>query len=205
MTSLQFLYLSGMAIPIVYILLYVIGGLLRPGYSHISNSVSELLSPGTPNKSLLTIIQVFYALLHISFGFGVLRFVNEAISEKILGPIGAWLIIALGLTTLGTVIFPQDAEGTPQTRPGLIHKILVFGGLIPLSIFSTLFIGIWTAQVEILPGFAIYSYITVGAVVIMGVVGGMTVETRFAGLVERIAAITTQQWLLVLGYLLLQS
>jgi hypothetical protein len=37
----------------------------------------------------------------------------------------------------------------------------------------------------------------------MGAVGGATVETRYAGLVERIAAIVTQQWLFMLGLILL--
>jgi hypothetical protein len=36
----------------------------------------------------------------------------------------------------------------------------------------------------------------------MGAVGGATVETRFAGLVERIAAVVTQQWLFMLGLML---
>ena len=36
----------------------------------------------------------------------------------------------------------------------------------------------------------------------MGVAGGASVETRYAGLVERIAALVTQQWLFVLGLLL---
>jgi hypothetical protein len=34
-------------------------------------------------------------------------------------------------------------------------------------------------------------------------VGGAMVETRYAGLVERIAAIVTQQWLFILGLILL--
>jgi fucose permease len=53
------------------------------------------------------------------------------------------------------------------------------------------------------PGFDLYSFITVGAVIVMGGVGGAMVEPRFAGLVERIAAIVTQQWLFVLGLTLL--
>jgi hypothetical protein len=191
-----------MAIPLIYILMYIIGGSLRSKYSHISNSVSELLSPGAPNRKLLMTIQMVYAVLHIIFGFSVLWFIHEWVNDHIFGQIGGWLIIALGITTLGTVIFPQDAEGTPETRAGKIHKILVFGGLIPLSILSTLSIGLWSWKTGIFPGFDIYSYITVGAVVIMGGVGGAAVKTRFAGLVERIAAITTQQWLFVLGLIL---
>jgi hypothetical protein len=198
----EILYVTGMLIPLTYILMYLLGGALRPGYSHIANSVSELLSPGAPNRPLLVAIQVIYALLHVSFGYGVLRFV-QATDDQIIGRIGAWLIIGIGLATIGTVIFAQDAEGTPATTAGQIHKVLVFGALIPLSIFSTLLVGLWTSRAGLFPGFDVYSYITVAAVVVMGVVGGATVETDFAGLVERIAALVTQQWLFVLGLLLL--
>ena len=203
MIDLQLFYISGMAIPVIYILLYLLGGALRSDYSHISNSVSELLSPGASNRMLLLVIQTIYALLHIIFGFGVLGFVRGFANDHISGTIGAWMIIALGVTTIGTVVFPQDAEGDPPTTSGQLHKILVFGGLIPFSILSTFLIGLWSRQTDILPGFDIYSFITVGAVVIMGSVGGISVETRFAGLVERIAAIVTQQWLFILGLQLL--
>jgi hypothetical protein len=203
MLDSNILFISGMAIPVLYIFMYLLGGALRPDYSHIANSVSELLSPGAPNRLLLLIIQLIYALLHILFGFGVLWFIKGTGHDQVLGPMGAWLIIALGLTTFGTVIFPQDAKGTPVTMAGQLHKILVFGGLIPFSVLSTLFIAIWVRQVGLFPGFDVYSFITVGAVIVMGGVGGATVETNFAGLVERIAAIVTQQWLFMLGLKLL--
>ncbi len=197
------LFVSGMLIPITYIFMYLLGGALRPGYSHIANSVSELLSPGAPNRPLLSVLQLTYALLHIVFGVGVLQFVRGSAADASVGRIGAWMIVALGVATIGTAIFPQDAEGTPGTLPGLIHKVLVFGGLIPLSIFSTLLIGFWTRRAGILPGFDTYSFITVGAIVVMGGIGGATAATPFAGLVERIAAIVTHQWLFILALRLL--
>ena len=203
MLNSNLLFISGMLIPISYIFLYLLGGALRPGYSHISNSVSELLSPGAANKTLLMTIQIFYAALHILFGLGVLWFVRDSADNLILGRIGAWMIIALGTVTLATVVFPQDARGTPETPAGKTHKILVFGGLIPLSVLSTLLIGLCFGKAELFHGFDVYSYITVGAVLVMGGIGGATVETKFAGLVERIAALVTQQWLFVLGLILL--
>lgn len=199
----KILYISGILIPIIYIFMYLLGGALRPDYSHISNSVSELLSPGAPNKLLLMTIQTTYALLHIVFGFSVLRFIQGDANDQLIGRIGAWLIIGLGVATIGTVIFPQDAEGTPASMAGLVHKILVFGGLIPFSILSTLLIGLWVKRAGLFPGFDVYSFVTVGAIVVMGGVGGATVETQFAGIVERIAAIVTQQWLFMLGLKLL--
>ena len=199
----RILYISGMLIPLVYVFMYLLGGALRPVYSHISNSVSELLAPGAPNKPLLMTIQTIYACLHIVFGFGVLRFVQGSAHDQLLGRIGAWLIIALGVVTIGTVIFPQDAEGTAATTAGQVHKILVFGGLIPFSILSTLLIGLWLRRAGLFPGFDLYSFVTVGAIVVMGAVGGATVESPYAGLVERIAAVVTQQWLFMLGLVLL--
>ena len=196
-------YYSGLAIPIIYILMYLLGGALRSDYSHISNSVSELLSPGSPNRPLLVTIQLIYALLHIIFGLGILWFFKESTTDQLTGLIGSWLIIALGIVTVGIAIFPQDAEGNIVTMAGQVHKVLVFGGLIPLSILSTLLIGLWFRQSGLLPGFDIYSFITVGAIVVMGGVGGAMVETQYAGLVERIAAIVTQQWLFILGLKLL--
>ena len=198
------LLVSGLLIGPSYVLLYVVGGALRPGYSHISHSVSELLSPGAPNKPLLVGIQVFYAVLHILFGLGVLDFVRGSGGSSILGLVGGWTIVGLGIATIGTAIFPQDAEGTPATMAGQAHKVLVFGVLIPASIASTLLVGLWSKQAGLLPGFDVYSYVTVGAIVVMGTVGGAAVKTRFAGLSERIAAIVTHQWLFVLALLLLR-
>jgi hypothetical protein len=187
-----------------YVAMYVIGGALRPGYSHISDSVSELLTPGAPNKPLLVVIQLAYAALHILFGLGVLAFVQAAAGNELLGAIGAWMIVGLGVVTVGTAIFPQDAEGAPPTTPGRIHVVLVFAGLIPLSLLSTLLIGIWSTDAGLSGWFDVYSYVTVAGIVVMGGLGGVAVKTRYAGLSERVAAIVTQQWLLVLALVLLQ-
>lgn len=201
--NLHALLVFGLLIPPSYIALYLLGGALRTGYSHISNSVSELLSPGAPNKARLSLIQVAYALFHILFGMGVLEVVRESANRALSGYVGAWTIIALGVATIGTAIFPQDADGTSATWPGRIHKILVFGVLVPASILSTLLIGLWSRQAGFLQGFAVYSFVTVGTIVLMGAIGGAAVKTRFAGLSERIAALVTHQWLFVLALRLL--
>ena len=186
-----------------YIFLYLLGGALRPGYSHVSNSVSELLSPGAPNKPALVIIQATYALLHTLFGLGVLEVARNSANGTLLGCAGAWTIVAIGVATIGTAIFPQDAEETPATRTGQIHKTLVFAVLIPASVVSVLLIGLWSKQAGFLSGFRLYSFVTVGAIVIMGGVGGAAVKTRYAGLSERIAAAIAHQWLFVLAFRLL--
>jgi hypothetical protein len=187
-----------------YVAMYLIGGALRPGYNHISDSVSELLTPGAPNKPLLVVIQLAYATLHILFGLGVLGFVQAADGTQTLGAIGAWMIVLLGVVTVGTAIFPQDPEDAPPTTPGRVHVVLVFGGLVPLSLLSTLLLGIWSAGAGLPGWFDVYSYVTVVAIVVMGGLGGAAMKTEYGGLVERVAAIVTQQWLFVLALTLLQ-
>ncbi len=190
-------YLSGMLYPLLYIFMYILGGALRPGYSHISDSVSELLSPGSPNKSLLDILNVTYALLIILFGIGVLQFVRGNEHNALIGRIGAGMIIAVGVASVGSAIFPQDPSGAPPTLQGVMHAILVFGVQIPGAVLSTLLIGIWLKRADIFPGFATYSFISVGAIVLSGVLAGPTVGTPIMGLVERIGAFTVHQWVFI--------
>ena len=195
----------GMLIPLTYILLYVLGGALRPGYNHISDSVSELLSPGAPNRSLITIIDLIYGLLHIVFGIGVLQFIRDGEYNTTIANIGAWFIIGAGVAIVGTAIFPQDAMGTPATIPGKIHLILVFGALLPFSFLSTLLIGIWTHKTGIFPGFALYTFISFGAIVLIGGLGGALAGTAYMGLGERIAALTIHQWLFIFALKMFQK
>ena len=111
----KILYLCGMLVPLVYFFMYVLGGMLRPGYSHLTESVSELLSPGSPNKSVLDIINIIFAMFYTVFGIGVFLFVLSSEHNTLLGRIGAGLIIVVGLASIGSAIFPQDASGTPAT------------------------------------------------------------------------------------------
>jgi hypothetical protein len=142
---------------------------------------------------------MIYALLHILLGVGVLQFVGASERGTVIAQIGAWMIIGVGMATIGTAVFPQDAAGTPATTPGQIHKLLVFAGLLPFSFLSTLLIGIWFKRAGMFPGFATYSLISVCAIVLIGGAGSALVETPYAGLGERISALVIHQWLFFLA------
>jgi len=188
------LYLCGMLVPFIYIFMYILGGALRPGYSQIAHSVSELLSPGSPNKTLLDIINTIFASAYTLFGIGALRFVMESEHNALAGRIGAGLIIAVGIASIGSAIFPQNATGTPATLPGILHIVFVFAVQIPGAILSTILIGIWAHRTGSIPGFAIYSFISAVAIVISGVLAGPSMGTPYMGLVERISALAVHQW-----------
>jgi hypothetical membrane protein len=201
----KILYLCGMLVPFVYIFMYIIGGALRPGYSHLSDSVSELLSPGAPNKPLLDILNFTFALLYTLFGIGVIQFVIKSELGNPVGYIGAGLIIAVGLASMGSGIFPQDATGTPATLPGRLHLIFVFAVQIPGAILSTILMGIWFRQTGMFPGFATYSFISAGVIVLTGVLAGPAMGTRILGLVERVSALAVHQWIFVFAWMLFRQ
>ena len=192
-------FVCGMLFPVVYIIMTILGGALRPGYSHISDTVSELLSPGAPNKSLLVIFQITHALLGSLFGIGVYQFVRASEHNALIGRIGAGMIIAVGVATIATAIFPQDASGAPPTFAGRLHGILVFGVLVPFTILSTLLIGIWLKQANVFPWFRTYSFVTIGASIILAGLAGATLDTPIMGLTERLGVLAGFQWTFVLA------
>lgn len=192
-------FLCGMLFPIVYIIMTILGGALRPGYSHIADTVSELLSPGAPNKSLLMVFQMTHALMGSLFGIGLFLLVRSSDHNTLLGRIGAWMIIIVGIATIGTAIFPQDAAGTPLTLAGKLHAILVFGVMVPFTIVSTILIGIWLRQAGIFPWFRTYSLITVAVSILLAGLSGATLDTPIMGLTERLAVLAGFQWTFVLA------
>jgi hypothetical membrane protein len=195
----KFLSSCGVIAPVLFVFMTILGGAIRPGYSHIKDTVSELFSPGAPNTRLLVPIHFVYALLITLFGFGVLQFVRGSEHSMPIGLIGAWMIIAMGVLNVTTAtVFPQDAWGSPSTFPGEMHKILV-GLLALLSIISTLLIGIWVSRTGIFSGFSTYTFITVGVLILIGGFAAVKLGTPIMGLTERIAILVGLQWIFILA------
>lgn len=178
----------------------LLGGALRSGYGHISDTVSELFSPEAPNKLLLDILHTTTAVLTILFGFGVLRVVRGSEHKELIGLIGAGMIITMGVMNIATAtIYPQDAWGSPPTFQGEMHKILA-GVLAILSILSTLLLGIWLNRTDLFPGFGTYLFITVGVLVLSGDFAVVKLGSPIMGLTERNTILAGLQWTFILAF-----
>jgi hypothetical protein len=201
-TSLRLLSLCGVIAPVLFAFVAVLGGALRPGYSHLSETVSELLSPGAPNKPLLDALYTLYAVLMTMFGIGMLWLVRQREQSTMVGTIGASLFVAMGLVSATTAtIFPQDAWGSPPTFAGEMHKTLsAVVGL--LSILSMLLIGIWSNRAGFWSRFGIYSFATIGASVLAAGFFVTEVGRPMMGLAERVSILVGFQWTFTLGLLM---
>jgi hypothetical membrane protein len=195
----RFLSMCGMLAPVLFVFTTILGGAIRPGYSHLSDTVSELFSPGSPNKLLLDTLHTTYALLLVLFGIGVLQLVRSSERSRLIGIIGASMFIVMGLVSVATAtVFPQDAWVSAPTFAGEMHKIL-HGVIALLSILSMMLIGIWFNRAEGLPGFRTYSFVTVGAAILSAGFYVANQGSPIMGLAERVSALIGFQWTFVLA------
>ena len=195
----RFLSMCGIIAPVLFVFMTILGAAIRPGYSHLSDTVSELFSPGSPNKLLLDTLYTIFALLLVLFGIGVLQLVRRSEQSRRIGIIGASLFIAMGLLNVSTAtIFPQDAWGSPPTFPGEMH-IILHGFISLLSILSMLLIGIWSHRAKIFPGFRTYSFITIVVVVLSAGFFVANMGSPIMGLAERITILVGFLWTFTLA------
>jgi hypothetical membrane protein len=195
----RILFLCGVIAPLLFVFMAILGGAMRPGYSHVSDTVSELFSPGAPNKRLLDPLHTIFALLLVLFGFGMLQFVRGSGRSTRGGIVGAVLFMAAGLASVATAtIFPQDAWGSPATFRGQMHQNL--SGIVGLlSMLSMVLIGIWFNRTKLYPGFRTYSFVTVGVSLLSAAWFAANQGSPIMGLTERVTILAGFQWTFVLA------
>lgn len=199
------LYLFGLLAPLLFVFTAVLGGALRPGYSHVTETVSELFSPGSPNRLLLTTLHTLYAISFSLFGLGLLRFVQNRGECKRIGIVAAFAFISVGiLSILTATVFPQDAWGSTPTFTGEMHMII--SGVIALpSVLYMLLFGVWFHHTGIATFFRTYSIATVVAVVLATAWFAVSMGGPLMGIAERVTILVGFQWTFVLAIVVLKN
>ena len=105
----RILLLCGILAPLVYVTAVVLGGLLRPDYSHKSQAISELIASGAPNKLLLDPLFALYNLLTAAFGIGLFMAVGDKppTEARISGSLGALALVVEAVVGFVTVFSPK--------------------------------------------------------------------------------------------------
>lgn len=181
--------------PIIYTALWILGGILQPGYSHIRQDVSSLVAVDAPNKKLLdkfimtssSLLFIFYLGLHWGINHG---------NGPIIGPI---LFIVSGfLGVLVAFLFPLDAGGEMiSTRAKLHLSLIAISGLLTTVAMVVLWFDLLTDLVW--GSFAIFSLITAIASLFLVIATSMATGSNYLGLVERFMVSTYQIYYFVLA------
>jgi hypothetical membrane protein len=196
------LVFCGMMAPLVYIAAVMLGGLLRPDYSHMSNFVSDLVASGAPHKDLLELLFGLYNILCGLFGFGVFMLARRALENRRrgIGMVGAVILLLEGLLGFAILFFPEDPVGLSMTSTGTIH--IVLAGLSSLATMACMAVlGSWFRGERSLRALGLYSFISVGFVFLTGgfTAASAAVRSPILGLMERLTIGGFMQWLFVTG------
>mgnify|MGYP001816327058 CR=1 FL=1 len=112
---------QGIAAPLVYLGVVVVGAALRPGYSHYTQAVSEMTQAGADRFGLTVALTAMEALT-IAFGLGFFWIVRAR--DRRLAA-SALALVAIGVVGFGFAPFPMDPVGSPMTGPGMMHLVIV--------------------------------------------------------------------------------
>jgi len=190
--------LAGIIGPIFFVLVFLPAGELTPGYSPLSQPVSDLGAIG-PYRWIQNTNFVLSGLLLLAFAFGFFWRMQLMIPQM-------WLLFStfcLILTSAGLSIvgfFPTDIPGFPPVSlHGLVHDILFF------VIFGTLLIALliigW--QLRKNPAWHRYGWYTtimgIAMIVLFTLLVIMT-QRHLGGLFQRIFEIEAFAWYMIMGW-----
>ena len=192
----------GIIAPIIFVVTIVVGGLITPGYSHLSQSISELVISGAPNKLYLDISFSINYVLSCIFGFGLFSVFRSKASplNSSTGLVGFVILGVIAvLSFLSSNFFTMNLPGTPPTTSGTIHLILV--GLESIgSMVAILLVGLWFRRVGS-SGHSIYSIVTLLIVFATGIMTlvATTQGSSYVGLSERLTIGAFALWSFVIA------
>ena len=191
----QLIALGGMIGPILYTLIWILGGYLQPGYSHIRDDVSSLMAKGAPNKRLFDIMQLTNIILVLVF-FVNLHWAIDGGQGSFIGP---FCFVLTNLINIPVVLFyPLDEGGgiespSAQMHIKLVMLMAVFGAIGMLALGYRLY------NTEGWMWLGMYSMITFIFTAISGFLAAKTVGTNIMGLTERLVVTANVQYIFVLA------
>ena len=191
----QLIAIGGMIGPILYTMIWILGGLLQPSYSHIRDDVSSLLAVGAPNKRLFGIMHVTDVVLVIIF-FSTLHWAIDGGQGLIIGP--ACFLLAYLIELVVELFFPLDEGGEMKSPRAKMHfkLVMVMAILMMVGMLAMCYRLSNTSGWEWL---GTYSLVTFIVAVVTGLVASKNVGTKIMGLTERLVVTTNVQYIFVLA------
>ncbi|MHA1909819.1 MAG: DUF998 domain-containing protein [Candidatus Thorarchaeota archaeon] len=195
MNVFHLLAICGMLSPILYTVMWILGGFLQPDYSHIRDDVSTLMAVDAPNKKIFDKFIITSSILLFVFYVGLHWGVNNG-TGSIVGPL--LFVVSSFLGVLVAIFFPLDAGGELITTRGKMHLtlitisgILTIAGMVAMWLRLELVVG-WST-------FATFSLISAIVSLILVVITGITAKSEYLGLTERFMVSTYQIYYFVLA------
>jgi hypothetical protein len=195
MNIFQILAIFGMLSPIIYTAMWIIGGVLQSDYNHIRDDISSLFAVGVPNKRLMQSFIIISSVLLFIFYLGLHEGINDG-GGSILGP--GLLLFSSVLGMLVAFFFPLDEGGEITTYRGKTHLILVMTSGI-LTIAGMVALWYRLQDVPEWSVFAVYSLISAISALILFIIAGIFIQSKYRGLLERFGVTPFELYYFVLA------
>ncbi len=196
----KILLTCGIVGTILYISAIIIGGFLVPNYSHLHQSINELI-PLSEGATYITLEVLFtvYNVCIILFGLGAF-----IINTKKIDKFWSILLMFCGLFGLLMCFFPMDKANSEETVQGIINMVIT-GFLSPIIVLTPFLIGIITRDRN--KPYAIYSIISSIIIFITGFFSSISIPMNigFLGLFERLTMGTFIIWVFVSSIFLIKT
>lgn len=173
----------GLSAPLLYGGTVILGGVLWPDYSQLSDPISLLTSAQAPNTQLMNLLFVAYDIL--LFLFGLLWWLSRR-SATHTSETAALALAVIGVLGILMYFFRQDVPGSPMTLAGTTHIVLAacMSLLTMLAIFLR---GHAEWRIPRRRGAAVFSYGSLAVVFISGGLAAVSIAQHwaFSGVFER--------------------
>lgn len=195
MNLFHLLAICGMLSPIIYTLMWILGGILQPEYNHIRQDVSSLVAVGAPNKKLFDKFIISSSTLLFIFYIGMHWGINNGVGS-VIGPV---LFVSSGfLGVLVALFFPLDVGGELITTRGKLHLALIsISGILATAGM----VALWFRLESVVEwsGFATFSLITAIVSFTLAIATSTATKTNYLGLVERFMVSSYQIYYFILA------
>ncbi len=195
---LALLAVCGCAGPVLYVVTWILAGLLYPGYNQLTQATSELTSRAAPPAAaaVANVGGIVLSLSVIALALGLYLGVRR--SPWLL--IGSVLLGLFGLVCLGQLLFPRDPGVSPSYWQNVMHGVMfVLSGITLTPGLLVLFLA-FTSD----PDLRSYRWYTLCTPLLMLLASQATaIGILPAGVPERLANLVVLTWIEVVSIRLL--
>lgn len=197
------LLLCGIIAMLWYVAMNIIVPMRYPGYDSASQTVSELSAIQTPTRTFWFILCIFYSLLFLAFGYGILLSANKNRKLRIVA------IIIMVDALIGIYWPPMHQKQVIAAGGGTLTDTLHLVWAFVHLVLMLLMIGFGAAVFG--KGFRVFSAIVVLIFFVFGIL--TTIESRgieaglptpYIGIWERINIAAYMLWVIVFAILLIK-
>jgi hypothetical membrane protein len=168
----------------------IAAGAVTPGYSHVSDTVSQLALVDAPHPAIVRIGLMLWGVLIVGFAVGLRR----TLPPGRLANATAVLLALAGAAVVTVAFVPDDENGVAATTHGLIH------GVAASLAFAAVLGGMWTLSLEMRsreapPSLVQGSMWGAGAAAAIGVLFELQIAQSVEGLLQRAFYLICAIWL----------